>query len=176
MSEDPTSEARPGALNRRESNAATVKTIRTGGHIASAAISGALIAKGAVGAFGSGEVAGVICYVAPFAAGIAGVMAGSALAEKLRVDEKLLDLMGKPRQAAPGPHPAHVGHKIAHSHQFAGAIGGLLGGVLVGAAVGLGVATIVTGGLLAPFLASPLPGWRYIIEEIPSSALPSLNG
>jgi YD repeat-containing protein len=120
--EDTTSQGRPGALNSPESDAATVRTIRTGGHLASIATAGGMMAQGAIGACGTGGTISVICYAAPLAAGIVGVMAGASFAGKLSPDEELPDLMGKPRQAAPGPHPAHLGHKIAHGYQLAGAI------------------------------------------------------
>ncbi len=146
-------------LAGRKSNAGTVRAIETGGHVASTAIGGALIAKGAVGAFSAGGSSAAACFVAPLAAGMIGVMAGAALAEKLGAADRLVDLLGQPRRAGRGPQPAVIGHKVAHSRAFAGALAGLLAGVAVGAAVGFAVAaTVASGGLLAPIAIGAAAG------------------
>lgn len=146
-------------LAGRKSNAGTVRAIETGGHAASAAVGGALIVKGAVGAFSSGGSSAAACFVAPLAAGMVGVMAGAALADKLGAADRLVDLLGQPRRASRGPQPAVMGHKIAHSRAFGGALAGLLAGVAVGAAVGFGVAAMVaSGGLLAPLVIGAAAG------------------
>ena len=148
-----TSEQKLAALQNRGSNAGEVDNIATTGHAVSTTVGGATMAYGAVGAFSTGGIGAVACYASPLAAGIAGVWAGAKLANHLALDEKVLDLMGKPKLSGPGPQPAVVGDAIAHNHAFAGALTGLLAGVAVGILVAAAVAaTVATGGLAAPVL------------------------
>jgi RHS repeat-associated protein len=153
-------EEKIAALQGRGSNAETVNTIATAGHVASTVGSAATMGYGAFAAYGTGGIGAVGCYAAPIAAGVAGVLAGATLANHLALDEKVLDLVGKPKMAQPGPQPAVVGCAIAHNHPFAGALGGLLAGIVVGALAGLAVAAAVgTGGLLAPVLIAAAAGF-----------------
>ncbi|HOX23905.1 MAG TPA: hypothetical protein PLL10_10600, partial [Elusimicrobiales bacterium] len=146
-------------LGARGSNTETVERIETAGHTASATVTAAAIGYGALSAAGTGGIAAVACYAAPLMAGVAGALAGAKLAEKLALDEKLLDFLGKPKLASPGPQPATVGHEIAHSSPFAGALGGLLAAVAVGALCAVAVAAVVgTGGLAAGVLIGAAAG------------------
>lgn len=141
------------ALQSHGSNEKDVARIQSAGNKANTAVSTATMGYGAMSAFGTGGIGGVACYAAPLAAGIAGMMAGAALVNHFSLDEKLLDFLGKPRLAQPGPQPATVGHAIAHSSPFAGALGGLLAGVAAGAlCAAAAVAIVGTGGLAAPAL------------------------
>lgn len=141
------------ALQNHGSNEEDVAKIESAGNKANTAVSTATMGYGAISAFGTGGIGGVACYAAPLAAGIAGMMAGAALVDYFALDEKLLDLLGKPELAKPGPKPATVGHAIAHSSPFAGALGGLLAGVAAGAlCAAAAVAIVGTGGLAAPAL------------------------
>lgn len=158
-----TSEQKLAALENSSSNTAEVEKIESGGHVASTTVTGVTMIYGAVGAFGSGGIGALACYAAPLAAGIAGVVAGAQLANHLALDETVLDLLGKPKLAKPGPQPAVVGNDIAHSHPFAGAIGGLLAGVVAGVVAGVLVSaavagTVASGGLLAPVLIGAAAG------------------
>jgi RHS repeat-associated protein len=154
-----TSQQKMDALQSRNSNTEEVAKIESAGHTASTTITVATIGYGAIGAAGTGGIGAVACYAAPLAAGIAGAMAGAALVNHFALDEKLLAFMGKPVLAKPGPQPATIGHDIAHSSPFAGALGGLLAGVVVGALCAVAVsAVVVSGGLAAPLLIGAAAG------------------
>jgi len=155
--DDPSARQKLDALQRRESSSDTVAKIESAGHTASAAATGAYMGYGAISAYGAGGIGAVACYAAPLAAGIAGIVAGAALVNYFALDEKLLDVLGKPKPAGRGPQPATLGHAIAHTSPFAGAMGGLLSGVIAGAVVGALVAgaiagTVLSGGLLGPVI------------------------
>ncbi|MEA5114063.1 MAG: hypothetical protein VB050_08535, partial [Geobacteraceae bacterium] len=107
------------ALGKRSSNTEQVERIESAGHATATTVTAATIGYGVVGAAGTGGIGAVACYAAPLAAGIAGAMAGAALVNHFALDEKLLDFLGKPRLAQPGPQPATIGHDIAHSSPFA---------------------------------------------------------
>lgn len=147
------------ALGKRSSNTEQVERIESAGHATATTVTAATIGYGVVGAAGTGGIGAVACYAAPLAAGIAGAMAGAALVKHFALDEKLLDFLGKPRLAQPGPQPATIGHDIAHSSPFAGALGGLLAGVVVGAlCAAAAVAVVGTGGLAAPLIIAAAAG------------------
>jgi len=147
------------ALGKRSSNAEQVERIESAGHVTASAVTALAIGGKAISIAGAGGIGAVACYAAPFAAGIAGAMAGAALVNHFALDEKLLDFMGKPRLAGQGPQPATIGHAIAHSSPFSGALGGLLAGVAVGALCALAAAAVVsTGGLAAPLIIAAAAG------------------
>ena len=151
--EEVTAQQKLEALQGRDSNTGQVAKIESAGHTAATTVTAATIGYGVVGAAGTGGIAAVACYAAPLAAGIAGAMAGAALVNHFALDEKLLDFLGKPKLAGQGPQPATIGHAIAHSSPFAGALGGLLAGVAVGVlCAAAAVAIVGTGGLAAPAL------------------------
>ncbi len=149
----PTAEDRLDALRRRESTSGQVEKIETAGHRTSMGAAAVTIGCGAGNAMATGGIAAVGCYLAPFAAGIAGAIAGARLAEALALDDTVLGIMGAPTLAQGGPQPAVIGHAIAHGHPFAGALGGLLAGIAAGVIVAVAVgATLASGGLAAPVL------------------------
>lgn len=157
--EELSSEQKLAALQGRDSNTEDVAKIESAGHITAATVTAVTIGYKAVGAACSGGVGAVACYAAPLAAGIAGAMAGAALVNNFALDEKLLDFLGKPKLAGQGPQPATIGHDIAHSSPFAGALGGLLAGIAVGALCAVAAAAVVgTGGLAAPLLIGAAAG------------------
>ncbi len=157
--EEPTAQQKLDALQNRDSNTPEVAKIESAGHTASTTVTAATIGYGAVGAANTGGVGALACYAAPLASGIAGVLAGAALVNHFSLDEKLLDFMGKPKLAKPGPQPATVGSEIAHGSPFTGALGGLLAGVVVGAlCAAAAVAVVGTGGLAAPLLIGAAAG------------------
>jgi uncharacterized Zn-binding protein involved in type VI secretion len=158
-----TAQQKLDALKSGTSNEDEVRKIESGGRKTATAITAAYVLyKGGV-AFGAGGTSAVACYAAPLAAGLAGVFAGAKLASYLALDEKVLDLLGKPKIAEPGPQPATLGHSIAHSHPFGGAMWGLGLGILAGIAAGALVAaaiagTVLSGGLLGPVLIAAAVG------------------
>ncbi len=171
MSEQTAREKLSDLGNSHESNASTVKTIETVGHAASLALTGVAVAQGAYtavsaavtastaagGTAAAGATAGATCFMAPIAAGVGGALAGAWVANKIQADEMLLNAFNTPRQAQPGPEPAHITHKIAHNKSFLGAVGGLLAGIAIGA---LATAAIVaTGGLAATVLIAGAAGF-----------------
>jgi len=164
-----TPQERLQSLANRKSNAATVKTIESVGSNVNKALSGVAIYQGASAAVSTATAAGgsagasLVCFVAPLASGFLGAIAGGMLASKLGMDDKLLDFLGAERQASPGPEPAVLGHRIAHSFGFFGALGGMVGGLLAGIAVGAlaavaVAATIGSGGLLGPVIIAAAAG------------------
>jgi len=160
---EPTSEQKLAALQNRGSNAAEVAKVESGGHKIAKAITAANIAFEGGVALATGGLGAAICYAAPLAAGIRGVTAGVKLAGYLALDDKILNLLGKPQLAAPGPQVAVKGHTIAHSHPFGGAMWGLGLGLLAGIAVGALAATaiagtILSGGLLGPVIIAAAAG------------------
>jgi len=147
------------ALGKRSSNAEQVERIESSGHVTASAVTAVAIGGKAISIAGAGGIGAVACYAAPFAAGIAGAIAGAALVNHFALDEKLLDFMGKPRLVGQGPQPATIGHAIAHSSPFAGALGGLLAGVAIGALCAVAAAAVVgTGGLAAPLIIAAAAG------------------
>jgi hypothetical protein len=192
--DDTSAQQKLDALKRRESSSDTVAKIESAGHTASAAAAGAYMGYGAISAYGAGGIGAVACYAAPLTAGIAGIVAGAALVNYFALDEKLLDFLGKPKPAGRGPQPATVGHAIAHTSPFAGAMGGLISGVIAGAVVGALVAgaiagTVLSGGLLGPviigaaacFGGSLVGAWSTVFSPSPppspagSSKVPSTS-
>ncbi len=156
---EPTSAEKLAALQARGSNTENVEKIKSTGDTVNATVTAAAIGYGAISAASTGGIGAAACFAAPLLAGVAGVLAGAKLAEHLALDEKLLDFLGKPKLASPGPKPATVGMEIAHSSPFAGALCGLLAGVIAGAACAAAVALVVgTGGLAAPILLGAAAG------------------
>jgi RHS repeat-associated protein len=156
QAEEPTSEQKLAAMQNRGSNAAEVAKIESGGHNAAILITAAnVLGEGAI-ALSTGGFASAACYAAPLAAGLAGVAAGAKLAKVLKLDERVLDLLGKPKIAKQGPQPATVGHAIAHSHPFGGAMWGMGLGLLAGIAAGALVATAIAGTVLSGGLLGPI--------------------
>jgi YD repeat-containing protein len=133
------------AANRTErtSNKGTVAAIATTGHV----VAGGIVVAGTISA-GMAGAAALGCFAGTVLAPLAGAFAGAKVAQMVGADEWLLDKIGAERQAAPGPEVAHVTHKIAHNHEFLGAIGGLIVGAIVGAVVAVAV-TALFGALVA---------------------------
>ena len=147
-------------LDQRDSNAETVESIATTGHIASTGIMavsmvGATAKVGLAAAAANTCAAGIAKAVAgfggPLIAGLAGGMLGGWLGTK--AGDWFMDTWGKDH-AVSGPTdiPACVGHHIVHNNSFLGAIGGLIGGLIVGIAVGALV--VATGGAALGVLAA----------------------
>ena len=122
-------------LDQRDSNAETVESIATTGHIASTGIMavsmvGATAKVGLAAAAANTCAAGIAKAVAgfggPLIAGLAGGMLGGWLGTK--AGDWFMDTWGKDH-AVSGPTdiPACVGHHIVHNNSFLGAIGGLIG-------------------------------------------------
>ncbi|PSJ36810.1 RHS repeat-associated core domain-containing protein [Allosphingosinicella deserti] len=136
------------------SNAGTVSTIATTGHVASAGI----LAAGAYSAFSSGGVTALKCFGGRIAAPIAGAMAGAWIAEKVHADEAAVwvaQQFGAQRLAGPGKQAAHLTHQIAHSNAFAGLLAGIAAGIVVGAVVAISAAAIIgTAGMAAPLVGA----------------------
>jgi RHS repeat-associated protein len=103
------------------------------------------MAAGAVIAADGGPVG-----LAAYGAAVAGGYAGSWLADQIGAADGAawaMEKFGMHRIGAGGPHPATIGHQVAHSYAF----GGFLASIVVGAiaAVAVGALIVATGGVAA---------------------------
>ena len=132
------------ALSTDSHDETAVKNIKNMGNMGMFGITAGFVIQGGLPALGL------------LAGGAAGAFIGAGIVNHFALDEKLLDFLGKPKIAKPGPEPATFGHEIAHSSPLAAALGGLIAGVVVGAlCAAAAVAIIGTGGIAAaPILAA----------------------
>lgn len=166
MAEEKSAQEKLAELNKRDSNADTVNSIATKGHVASTGIMavsmiGATAQVGLSAAAANTCAAGIAKAVAgfggPLVAGLVGGMLGGWLGTK--AGNWFMDTLGQ-GHAVSGPTniPACVGDPIVHNNSFWGAVGGLLGGLVVGLAVGLvvGALVVATGGAALGVMAASI--------------------
>jgi len=143
------------ALRTDSHDETAVKNIKNIGNMASSGIASVGVVKGGMAAFAKCGFSGLGVLGGALAAGAAGVFIGAGLVNHFALDEKLLDFLGMPKLAKPGPQPATIDHTIAHGSAFAGALCGLVAGVAVGALL---AATICTGGAAAVIVGALVAG------------------
>ncbi|MBP9897158.1 MAG: PAAR domain-containing protein [Gemmatimonadales bacterium] len=96
--------------------------------------------------------------VAAYGAGVGSGYAGAWLAETIHLGDGIafiLDHVGMDRIGQGGPHPATVGHQVAHSYAFAGFLAAVAVGVVAAAVVG---ATLATGGAALAVIGAAAAG------------------
>lgn len=97
--------------------------------------------------------------LAAYGAAIGGAYTGSWLAEKTHAADGVVwvaEKFGAHQIGTGGPHPATVGHQVAHSHAFAGFLASVVVGALVAVAAGALIAA--TGGLAAAVIIGAAAG------------------
>lgn len=96
--------------------------------------------------------------IAAYGAGVGSGYAGAWLAKTIHLGDGiafLLDHVGMHRIGQGGPHPATVGHQVAHSYAFAGFLAAIAVGIVAAAVVG---ATLATGGAALAIIGAAAAG------------------